>query len=145
MIFEIDFETLYGQFYICDKNSPFDTGEATFWSDEALMEGLAIGTNILGVASYGHVKGEISLIKKERNDLDFKGFTHIVEASIEIPTGIIQIIPFDSDPYIEIKVEPAIYRVRVYIANSSLLEESDNEYYTIEIWLDHYIARKLLK
>ena len=64
MKYKIDFDTQHNQFYIADQASLKKTDSASFWSDEAYEDRLAIGKGTLSVGTkcYGPIKGEIILL-----------------------------------------------------------------------------------
>ncbi|WP_343617634.1 hypothetical protein [Flavobacterium sp.] len=140
MKFSLNFTTDYGQFYLNDKDAG-DTGSEDFWSDEALNDKLAVEKGILGISienSEGIVKCELEILNSKSLISDFSDFDHVVEASLEIKTGFLQIndCPF-SNLVLEEKIEIGIYRVRVYFKNlESAYSENPEDFYKIEIWKD---------
>ncbi|OXE95593.1 hypothetical protein B0A63_23925, partial [Flavobacterium johnsoniae UW101] len=93
MIFNLNFTTDYGQFYLNDKDEG-DTGSENFWSDQALNDKLAVEKGILGVSienTEGMVKCELEILNSKSLISDFSSFDHVVEASLEIKTGILQV------------------------------------------------------
>lgn len=149
MKFSLNFTTDYGQFYLNDKDEG-DTGSEDFWSDEALNDKLAVEKGILGISienSEGIVKCELEILNSKSLISDFSYFDHVVEASLEIKTGFLQIndCPF-SNLVLEEKIEIGIYRVRVYFKNlESAYSENPEDFYKIEIWKDIFSDRKVLK
>ncbi|QSW89082.1 hypothetical protein J0383_22960 [Flavobacterium endoglycinae] len=127
-----------------------DTGSEDFWSDEALNDKLAVEKGILGISienSEGIVKCELEILNSKSLISDFSYFDHVVEASLEIKTGFLQIndCPF-SNLVLEEKIEIGIYRVRVYFKNlESAYSENPEDFYKIEIWKDIFSDRKVLK
>ncbi len=127
-----------------------DTGSEDFWSDEALNDKLAVEKGILGISienSEGIVKCELEILNSKSLISDFSDFDHVVEASLEIKTGFLQIndCPF-SNLVLEEKIEIGIYRVRVYFKNlESAYSENPEDFYKIEIWKDIFLDRKVLK
>ena len=149
MKYHIDFYTSYSQFYITDKDSEGATNSDKVWTTEAFNERLAIEDGILGVGTecYGPVKGEVHLLTSPNNQEVLDEYDHIVEAGINIKSGIIQILNCpDSNIELEINIEPGIYRVRVYSSNLASVEgDEGDDYYKIEIWPDVEMGRKVLK
>ncbi|MCO6162547.1 hypothetical protein [Flavobacterium sp. NRK F7] len=151
---QFNFYTEYNQFYIEDKGSNGDTGSAEFWSEEAIINRLALDDGIIGVGtqSYGNIKGEITILDKPTTDINFDLYDHIVEGGINIKSGELQILNCpDNNLELSIKVECGKYRVRVYGLNFSSVKEtdlahdSDNDFYKIEIWKSEDMQRKVLK
>jgi hypothetical protein len=147
------FETAYHQFYLEDKVEKSDI-TLDFWSEEAFISKLAIHEGILGVGTYGYgnIKGEIVVLNEPSKLTDFSLYDHVVEGGIKIPSGKLQI--FDCPNHnlqLSVKVISGNYRVRVYGSNFNSVEDydlpnnTDNEFYTIEIWLGSNMDRKVLK
>ena len=146
---KLDFYTEYHQFYISDKESPKETNKDSFWTDEAIQSRLAIGEGILGVSveCYGPVKGELILLESKKDQIDYKQYDHIVEGGLSVQSGVLQVLDCASSHVeLEVKVMPGKYRVRIYSLNlASVVGDSGNDYYKIEIWPDTNISRTLLK
>ena len=147
--FQIDFYTQYNQFYICDKDSPLLTDSDNFWTDDAFAERLAIEDGVLGVGTecYGPVKAEMILLGSENSARDMSEFDHIVEGSLVIKSGILQIKDCpNSSIELEVKVESGCYRVRIYSSNLDSVDgDEGNDHYTIEIWKAEKAGRKVIK
>jgi len=148
------FYTEYNQFYIHDKNYSGDTSDAEFWSEKAYNYRLATSIDVLGFGtqSYGNIKGEIEILDKQSINVDFEHYDHIVEAGLEIKHNELQVTDCPTNN-IEVKiiVNNGKYRVRVYSSNlSSVLEpdlanDTDDDYYRIEVWQDENMKLKVLK
>lgn len=148
------FYTEYGQFYIQDKESTGNSGSPNFWTDKAFIERLALEDGLIGVGtqSWGNIKGEIEILKSPNNNSDFSRYDHIVEGGINIKSGVLQILNCpDYNLEVSIKLEPGKYRARVYSSNlasvkeSDLANDTDDDYYRIEIWPSDDMERKVLK
>jgi len=149
MKYSLDFYTAYSQFYIRDKNAIGDTGSDTFWTTDAFNDRLAIEDGILGVGTecYGPVKGELYLLSVARDNIEMDKYDHIVEAGIEIKSGLLQIVDCPSSIVaIEINIEPGFYRARIYSSNLASVDgDEGDDFYKIEIWPDFIQERKILK
>jgi hypothetical protein len=144
-----DFDTSYHQFYILDKDSPSDTDSNTFWTEESHQDRLAIGTNILGVSTgcYGNVKSLIKLLEIEPV-VELDKYDHIVEASIFITSGILQIIPCVSsdDAELELKLPIGEYCIRINSGNlASVVGDEGEDFYVVQIWPSEKRKRNVLK
>ena len=149
MIHKLNFSTSHHQFYIRDKSSSQDAGDSNFWTDDATHSRLAVGEGILGVGleCYGPFKGELVLLGKKRDDIEYSQYDHIVEGSLNIKSGILQVLDCpNSNVELNVKVSPGSYRVRVYSLNLDSVEgDAGNDYYIIEIWPGINTERKVLK
>ena len=150
MKFDLNFITDYGQFYINDIKATGDTSSDDFWSNQAFVDKLAVEKEILGISianDQGIVNCELEILDSKSQISDFSKFDHVVEASIEIKSGILQVIdcPF-SEIILESKIENANYRARVYSSNlESAYSEEPKDHYKIEIWKETYSDRDVLK
>jgi hypothetical protein len=149
MKYELSFNTSHHQFYISDKESSRDTGDINFWTEEATRFRLALGDSILGIGleSYGRFKGELVLLEGRNDKVDYDQYDHIVEGGVNVKSGILQVLNCpDSRVELEVNVIPGKYRVRIYSLNlDSVIDESGDDYYRIEMWLDTDMKRIVLK
>jgi hypothetical protein len=126
-----------------------DTGSDEFWTDEAFKDRLAIERGVIGVGTecYGPVRGELELLDKENTNFDPKLYDHIVEAGLEINSGIIQIQDCpNSSIELEIKVQPDSYRFRIYSLNlDSVNGDEGDDFYRIEVWKNQNLVKKVIK
>ena len=144
------FTTDYGQFYLNDKNANGNTGSENFWTDKAFTDKLAVEDGVLGIGianDEGKVECEFELLNSKSLIENFGDFDHVVEASLKIHSGILQIIDCPhSEIEMETEIENGEYRVRVYSINlKSAYDESPCDSYKIEMWKEVYSERNVLK
>jgi hypothetical protein len=144
-----DFYTCYHQFYILDSDSPYDTDSDTFWTEAANQDRLAVGTNILGVSTgcYGQVRSSIELLAAQPIAEPEK-YDHIVEATIFLPSGILQIRPCVSsdDAELELMLPVDEYCIRINSGNlTSVVGDDGDDFYVVEIWPGKKRERSVLK
>ena len=146
--FNLDFYTQYNQFFILDKNAPIDVTEE-IWTTEAFRDkmGILAGQLSISTGCYGPVKGKLFLLSAGNLDNDYSNYDHVVEGSIEIKSGIIEIIPcMANEPELSLKVEPGFYRVRVYSSGlDTVIGDEGDDFYTVEIWKRDFSERRVLK
>lgn len=151
---KFNFYTEYHQFYIEDSKYKSQTDPLSFWDEEAFLSGLAIDNGILGIStkSYGNIKGEIEILDKPNDIIKSDLYDHIVEGGINIESGELQILSCTSrDIGINLKVPVGKYRIRIYGSNFASVKEpdlandTDNDYYRIELWKSDDMERKVLK
>ena len=149
MPYPLDFYTQYSQFYICDKDSERDTSSNRFWTEEAFNDRLATEDGILGIGTecYGPVKAELHLLSEPRNYINLDQYDHIVEAGLEIKSGVMQILDCpNSSVELEVNLVAGSYRVRIYSINLLSVEgDEGDDFYKIEIWPSLAMERKVLK
>ena len=149
------FYTQYNQFYLSSVNNLFETDENSFASfNEDMNKRLGISENalIIFTQSYGDIKGEIEVLEKPNTNVDYTKYDHIVEGGIDVQSGDLQILDCpNSQIELSLKVDPGKYRVRIYSSNlasvkeTDLANDTDNDYYRIEIWKSNDMDRKVLK
>jgi hypothetical protein len=148
------FYTEYNQFYVHDKEYIGNTGDADFWSEESFNGRLATSCDLLGVGTqcYGVVKGEVEILEKEVASIDLNSYDHIVEAGFEVRNGEIRVSDCPTGAIeVKIKVNNGRYRARIYSSNlgsvleTDLANDTDDDYYRIEIWPDENMELKVLK
>lgn len=147
---KLKFITDYRQFYLCDKEANGNTGSENFWSETAFADKLAVEDGVLGIGienDEGVVKCEIEILSDKSMLEDFNNFDHVVEASLKIHSGILQILDC---PHAEVEMETELengeYRVRVYSSDlESAYEENPKDSYKIEMWKEAYSERTVLK
>ncbi len=154
MVHKFNFYTSYNQFYLENKETKANTGASDFWSDQSFLDGLALEKGVIGVStrSYGVIKGEIEILDKPKESINFDLYDHIVEGGIDIDSGELQILNCpDSHLELSLKVTPGKYRIRIYGSNFASVKEhdlandTDNDYYRIEMWKSDNMERKVLK
>lgn len=114
---KLQFYTSYHQFYVCDKVSSTGLGSENFWTEHAVEDRLALEQGIVGVGTecYGPVNAEICIIDAPNSETNFDKYDHVVEGSIELKSGILQVLDCpDSEVHLEIALPPGYYCVRVY-------------------------------
>ena len=152
-MYKLDFFTQYGQFYLVNIAEVSEMDDLEFWSDKALKERLAVEKNTLGVAvenDFSIVKGELETLEAPNEDIDPQA-DHIVEGSLEITSGVMEIQDCpNSETILAVPLENGSYRVRIYSYNlndpcNGIDDRNPNDHYRIEIWKETPSDRKVLK
>ena len=148
-VYKLDFLTTHHQFQIADKSSPFKTDSDDFWTKQASDDKLAIEEGLLGIGTecYGQVKGDLQLLNFAPEKEDLTTYDHVVEGSINLKSGVLQMFPcLESVPTLELNLPPATYRIRIYSSNLASVDGDDgDDYYRVRIWPEEYQQRKVLK
>ncbi len=148
------FDTAYNQFYLIDKGETIVINQIDFWNEEAFLTGLALGKGIIGVKtkSYGNIKGQILILEKPVENIDFELYDYIVEGGINLQSGELQILDCPNNHIeLSLKISSGKYRVRVYGINFASVKEpdfindTDDDFYKIEIWPSENVERRVLK
>lgn len=148
-----NFYTQYNQFYISSDNAKSLVSDNS-WKDEMLTDrlGLLNNTLVVNTESYGDIKGELIVLENGNNDINYDIYDHIVEGGIEIKSGILNILDCpNTTSQLEINLKPGKYRIRIYSSNlnsvkeNDLANDSDQDFYKIEVWPDDNMELKILK
>lgn len=146
---QISFYTSYHQFYICDKQKAIKEFPNQMWTDDGLNRRFEVKDGFIGVltASYGNIELELELLDRPKENINISDYDHIVEGSINIDSGILQILDCpDTNVVFETNIDPGYYRVRVYSSNLDILDEDEGgDFYKIEIWKDKKTEILVLK
>ncbi|MBZ5857731.1 hypothetical protein [Flavihumibacter profundi] len=150
MTYKLSIFTQYGQFYIADKYASGDTGSQDFWNSEAFNDRLAIDDGILGVSienDEAQANIEIELLDSKIDEKDLSKFDHIVEGSLLIKSGKLQILDCPNFKVeLELNIEPDWYKVRVSSSNlDKAYQENPGDKYFIKIWKENYSKRNVIK
>ncbi|HEX7868776.1 MAG TPA: hypothetical protein VF455_01550 [Chryseobacterium sp.] len=150
---QFKFYTEYNQFYLSSDKGGFLNSVINV-DEIAYLTRLNIENNALVIFTqgYGRIKGEIEVLENSNQNINYSMYDHIVEGGIDIKSGELQILNCpDSNLELSLKVTPGKYRVRVYSSNLSSVKETDlandtdDDYYRIEIWPSENMERKVLK
>jgi len=146
--YRLKFYTSYRQFYIADRESDLSTDSLKFWTQEASESRLAIEEGVLGIGTecYGLVKATLIIQSEENLDFDPSIYDHIVEGSLKVSSGYLHVLTCpDMDVELKVKLDPGIYRVRVYSSNLSSVEgDEGDDFYRLEVWPNEYQERKVI-
>ncbi len=146
---KLKFFTEYYQFYILDKDSKAETDSKNFWTPQADVAKIAVEEGILGitVGKYAEIDVEVNVLETQKSQRNFDEFEHIVEASIDVPSGVLLIQNCTSfETILELNLAPQTYAVRCYSAKLSSIEgDVGDDFYVIEIWATEKFERKVLK
>lgn len=147
----LDFFTTQHQFYLCDSAFTGTTGDTTFWNNDAQTARLGTTEDIIGIkiASFGHVKAELNVLHTADTETDFGRYDHVVEGSVKLTSGIMEILNFpDTKIILKAIVTPGRYRVRIYsyaIKNVNPEDDEGTDHYKITLWPGEERERKVFK
>lgn len=142
--------TEYGQFYIADLNNNPDLDTLEFWNEEAFADRLAIDNGLLAVSVANDeaiAQMEVEVVDSRIIDEDMTHYDHVVEGSIEIKSGKLQIQDCPtSQVELELEVTPVWYRVWVGPANlDKAYQDNPEDKYYIKVWKEEPSIRTVLK
>lgn len=147
--YQLQFFTEYYQFYIRDKDTKASTDSDNFWTAQASEDKMAVEESLLGisVAKYAEIRVEVNLHKQAPAFESDENYDHIVEATINIFSGIIQIADCTSNSIqLELNIEPGMYTIRSSSANLKTVKgDEGDDYYVIDIYASAEKPRTVLK
>jgi hypothetical protein len=145
----LQFFTEYYQFYIRDKHTKASTDSDSFWTVQASEDKMATEDGLLGisVAKYAEIRVQVNMYTQVPAFDLYENYDHIVEAAINISSGIIQIANCTSNEIqLELHVPPGIYTVRSSSANLKTVKADEgDDYYVIDIYPSGKKERTVLK
>lgn len=141
----------YTQFYLTSNPQKIENDDLEFWTKEAFRERLAVApfTLAIGTDTYGKVPVDIEVLDSP-SQLPLDDWEHVVEASIEIPSGILEVSGCpDSETLARIEVSAGIYVARVFCRGLSEFPDDGGSYngdsYLIQLWRGEPRNRTVLK
>jgi hypothetical protein len=126
----------YNQFYLGDGDFAPVTDTADYWSDAAQARKLAVsppGMVAVSTARYDFVPVVVEVLA-EPPPLDLTGWDHVVEASLELPSGRLAIdgcLDYDPGRSDYLEVAPGTYRLRILYAGQQTVDE---DWYQVVLW-----------
>jgi hypothetical protein len=136
--YNLKFFTEYYQFYIQDKKTKASTDSEIFWTSQASEDKIAVEEGLLGisVAKYAEIIVQVNIHPQAQTFFNLQDYDHIVEASINSPSGILQVLDCTAmQLQLEINVTPGIYTVRSSSANLKTVQgDVGNDFYVIDIY-----------
>jgi hypothetical protein len=126
----------YFQFYLWDREM---TPEApTDYSDEDTKRRIKTGPNVVVVQPARNMNVPVELeVLDAAPSYDLADWDHVAEASLELPSGKLQIHECTGGPIDDIDVAPGTYRVRAYYGRLDDLSPNGldgNDHYRIALW-----------
>jgi hypothetical protein len=138
----------YHQFYLSsDEESLMGSGADSFWTGENIRRLLATGPGLVGIGTgtYGDVPVSIHLARKIPYE-DLGEWDHVAETCIDLGSGQLHVTGCPDGSAGLIRVNPGIYRVRVYSGQLETVEDEKGEdYYRVFVWKDSPCPARVLK
>ena len=126
----------YHQFYLVDGGLPWAAPED--WSDADLQNGAKVAESVMVIcpARNMSVPVEVSTFATQP-PIELAAHDHVVEASLSLPTGLLQLSQCTGPDLLRLSLEAGDYRVRAMFAGLSTIEEDGLEgrdTYTVQVW-----------
>lgn len=137
----------YHQFYLWDKDVAPDA--PTDYSDTDVERRIKSAPNVVVIRPERNmdVPVELEVVTTEPNS-DFSQWDHVAEASLELPSGHLEIHECTGGPIDQINLSPGTYRVRAYFGALNELSEDGldgNDHYRLVLWPASFAPTVVLK
>lgn len=136
--YEFELFADYFQFYLQDEKAKGDLSES--WTEEATQRLLAIAPDTIGVGTVRNMTVPVIVeIQEEEPTETFDNWDHVVECTLNIPTGKM-IIAGCTDYFPDaarIKVQAGCYRARIFYGGLDTLRGNGldgDDHYKIVLW-----------
>jgi hypothetical protein len=139
----------YFQFYLQDESADGNLGES--WTEEATARLLALAPGTVGVGTVRNMDVPVTVeVHDEEPPQDLEMWDHVVECSIEVPSGRIVIAGcMDYFPdAARIDINAGLYRVRTSYGDLDALSEDGldgDDHYRVQLWQAEPIQPQVLK
>ena len=137
----------YNQFYLWDKdvgpNAPTD------YTDADIERRIKVAPNVVVIQPERNMDVPVVLeVTDSEPEPDFEEWDHIAEASLELPSGHLEIHECTGGSIDQINLEPGTYRIRAYYGGLNELSEDGldgNDHYKLILWRSSYSPVVVLK
>ena len=137
----------YHQFYLADGAFAWLAPEE--WSDQDLQNGAKVSEHLVVVcpARSASVPVEVA-VSSRQPQLELGAYDHVVECSLSLPSGYLQLHECTGPERLHLSVEPGNYRVRALFASLASIDEDGlegDDTYLVQLWPDDRQDLKVLK
>ena len=126
----------YHQFYLWDKEVEPDA--PTDYTDEDVRRRIKAAPNVVVIQPERNMEVPVELeVFEHMPPLQLAGWDHVAEASLELPSGVLEIHECTGGSIDQVRLSPGSYRIRALYGNLADLSEDrlvGNDHYRIEIW-----------
>lgn len=137
----------YHQFYLWDKEVAPDA--PTDYTDADIESRIKAAPNVVVIqpASNMSVSVELEIVPYEP-ETEFEPWDHIAEASLELPSGLLEVHECTGGPIDQVILKPDTYRVRAYYGGLSEISDNGvdvNDHYNLVLWPAPFASVLVLK
>lgn len=137
----------YNQFYLWDKRISPDAPDD--YADSDIERKIKAAPNVVVIQPERNMEVPVELeITNAEPYLNLEGWDHVAEASLELPSGHLEVHECTGGPIDEIVLAPGIYRVHAYFGGLGELSEDrleGNDHYRLVIWPAPFAPITVLK
>jgi len=137
----------YRQFYVWDAgagpSAPID------YTDEDLRNRIKVGPNVVVIQPIRNMTVPVELeVCSSDPGVDLSRWDHVVECSLDVPTGALQVHECTGGPVLDLSVTPGTYCVRAHFGGLGLLAEDGlrgADHYRVSLWRQDIAPFRILK
>lgn len=137
----------YHQFYLWDKDIGPDA--PTDYTDVDIARRIKAAPNVVVIQPERNMEVPVEVELRDREpDADCEQWDHIAEASLELPSGHLEIHECTGGPIDHFHLSPGTYRVRAYYGSLNELSEDGlvgNDHYKLVLWPAEFAPVTVLK
>jgi hypothetical protein len=137
----------YHQFYLWDKG--ISPEAPTDYTDADIERRIKAAPNVVVVQPERNMSVPVEFEVTDREpEAEFEPWDHIAEASLELPTGELEIHECTGGPIDHINLKPGTYRVRAYFGALNELSDDGlegNDHYKLVLWPASFAPVVVLK
>lgn len=126
----------YHQFYLWDKAIAPDA--PTEYTQEDVENRIKVAPHVVVIQPERNMDVPVELeVFEHMPPLKLASWDHVAEASLELPSGILEIHECTGGPIDELHLQPGSYRVRACFGKLGELSEDGldgNDHYHLELW-----------
>lgn len=138
----------YHQFYLWDHDTAPDA--PTDYTDEDVARRIKVAPFVIVIqpARNCTVPVEIEVVGTRPEDRDLDAWDHVAEASLDLPSGRLEIHECTGGSIDILPVEPGAYRVRTYFSGLGTVDDEGldgDDRYRIILWPEPFAPLQVLK
>jgi hypothetical protein len=137
----------YFQFYLWDGGRRPDA--PTDYTDDDTKRRIKAAPFVVVILPARNTTVSVEIeVARDRPGLSFENWDHVVEASIELPSGRLEIHECTGGSIDVLPVEPGTYRVRAYYGGLNTLSDDGlegDDHYRIFLWPAPFSPEEVLK
>jgi hypothetical protein len=126
----------YHQFYLWDANASPEA--PTDYDDIDIGRRIKTGPHVVVIQPERNMTVPVTLeVFSDPPSLDMDGWDHVAEASLDLPSGLLEVHECTGGSLDRIALAPGTYRVRAYFGKLGELSDDGlggNDHYEIAVW-----------
>jgi hypothetical protein len=137
----------YFQFYLWDKN--VEPEAPTDYTEDDIRNKIKTAPSVVVIQPERNMEVPVELeVFGSEPPLELEPWDHIAEASLDLPSGLLEIYECAGESIEEIQLAPGTYRIRAYYGKLGELSEDGldgNDHYRLDVWQAPHKEIKVIK